>query len=381
MKPFLRGFLLPCAAAAAGLLLVLLGLGIAGYSPLVILREWIGSAAGTRLGLAASFQEACPLLLTGLAAGVAFRGGVLNIGAEGQFLVGALASVAVTTRLIPPTGGPAWLVILLALAAGTLAGALWAAIAAVLDVWRGVPVVLSTILLNFIALQFLGVMLNGPLQAPGTHSPQSAALPAAFQLPVMMAGTQFHMGILLAGLVALAAWVVQDRTVFGFELLVTGLNPTAAALAGMPVIRRRLAILFISGGFAGLGGAIEVTGVSHFLSDASAGYGYAGIAVALLGRLHPLGIAAAALFFGLLNTGAAHVERDYTLGIPHAIADIVKGVIILAMLIGTAWRFGRLRPTQSDDATSAAAPPTSFAEVAAGITHAPSPPSSAGGIT
>lgn len=364
MKAFFRNLLLPLAAAAAALLLVLAGLGLVGYPPFVILREWIVSAAGTRLGLAASFQEACPLLLTGLAAGVAFRGGVLNIGAEGQFMVGALASVAVTTRLVPP--GPAWLVILLALIAGTLAGALWAAIAAVLNIWRGVPVVLSTILLNFIALQFLGVMLNGPLQAPGTHSPQSAALPLSFQLPVLLANTQFHIGILLAGLVAVAAWIVQARTVFGFELLVTGLNPTAASLAGMPVIRRRLAILFISGGFAGLGGAIEVAGVSHFLSDASAGYGYAGIAVALLGRLDPLGIAAAALFFGLLDTGAAHVERDYTLGVPHSVADIVKGVIILAMLIGTAWRLGRPRPIQTDDTTSDP-PDTSFTQVAAGL--------------
>jgi simple sugar transport system permease protein len=332
----LRSLVVPVLASLTALGLVLAGLGCAGYSPLHVLMQWVVGALGSRADIAASLQEACPLLLTGLAAGIAFRGGVLNIGAEGQFLLGALATVAVATRWAPP--GPPWLVIGVGLAAGVLAGAAWAALAAGLDLLRGVPVVLSTILLNFVALHLVGVVLSGPLQAAGTASPQSDPVPLARQLPVLLSGTQLHIGVLVAGALALIGWLVQEHTAFGFELLVTGQNPLAARLAGMPVTRTRLLALVLSGGLAGLGGALQVLGVTHFLNEAPANYGYAGIAVALLGRLHPLGIAAAALFFGMLDTGARHVEKDYLLAVPHSVADVVKGMVVLAMLLGTAWR-------------------------------------------
>ena len=156
-------------------------------------------------------------------------------------------------------------------------------------------------------------------------------------LPVMMTGTQLHVGVLVALGLAVAVWVMQARRGVGFELLVTGLNPRAARLAGVPVARRQMMIMAVSGACAGLGGALELTGVTHFLNDAPANYGYAGIAVALLGRLHPLGIVAAAVFFGMLDAGARQVEKDYALQVPHAVADIVKGVIVLAMLAGMAW--------------------------------------------
>ena len=130
---------------------------------------------------------------------------------------------------------------------------------------------------------------------------------------------------------------MQARTAFGFELLVTGLNPTAARLAGIPVLRRQFGVMLLSGGFAGLAGALQLLGKTFVLTDKFTGYGYAGIAVAMLGRLHPIGIAAAALFFGLLDRGADAVESDPDLLIKHDLSDVVKGIVVLAMLVGTAY--------------------------------------------
>jgi len=133
------------------------------------------------------------------------------------------------------------------------------------------------------------------------------------------------------------AWLVQEHTTFGFELHVTGLNPVAACLAGMPVPRRQAGVMLLGGSFAGLAGAVQFLGVTYILTDKFTAYGYAGIAVAMLGRLHPLGIAAAALFFGVLDRGAEAVESNPDLLIKHDLTDVVKGIVVLTMLVGTAW--------------------------------------------
>jgi simple sugar transport system permease protein len=331
----MRGILLAVLASALAIGLVLVGLAVCGYPPLAVAHEWMVGPLSTTYDIAACLKYACPLLLTGLAAGVAFRCGVLNIGAEGQALMGAAAATAVATKWMPQA--EPWIVIPLSLAAGIVAGAIWALIASLLDRLRGVPVVLSTILLNFIALYLLRALLLGPLQAAGTSGPQSEHIKTSFQLPILLAHTGLHAGILLALVLALGAWLVQSRTAFGFELLVTGMNPTAALLSGIPVPRRQSSVMLISGGFAGLAGAVQLLGVTHALDDKFTGYGYAGIAVAMLGRLHPIGIAAAALFFGILDRGADAVESNPDLLIKHDVADIVKGVVVLAMLVGTAY--------------------------------------------
>ncbi len=325
------------AIAFSGLL-VLAVLAMSGYPALGILHRWIIGAAGNRFNSAASMADACPLLLTGLAAGVAFRSGVLNIGAQGQFLLGALVSVALTTRFIFP--GPPWCVMLGAMAAACVAGGMWALLASVLERYRGVPVVLSTILLNFVALYLVRAALHGPLQAADTSAPQSPQLKVIYWLPILITNTDFHLGIPLAFAVAVALAVVLGRTNFGFELLITGLNPRVARLVGMPVARRQFAIMFLSGCCAGLGGAVQVLGVTHFMLGNFGNYGYTGIAVALLGRLNPIGIAVAAVFFGMLDTGSRFVEES-SLALPHQMANVVKGVIILAMLVASAWMMRR----------------------------------------
>ncbi len=336
-----------CAAAFGAVLLVLCA---CGYPPLGILHRWLIGAVGNSYYISNSLAETCPLLLTGLAAGIAFRSGVLNIGAQGQFLIGAMVSVGLATRWqVTPAVMPT---IVIAVVGGAVGGGLWAVLAGALERWRGVPVVLSTILLNFVAFYLVEIILSGPLQAHGTSAPQSAEIQGRYWLPVLIKFSSLHIGVLLAFCLAALLYVVNRQTVFGFQTLVTGLNPRAAQLAGIPVARQQMTVIFVSGGLAGLGGAFQVLGVTHFLIANFGSYGYAGIAVALLGRLNPLGIAFSALFFGMLDTGALRVEES-SLGLPHNIADVVKGTVLLVMLLLLAFiNRRRISPTAKVDAAA-----------------------------
>jgi simple sugar transport system permease protein len=270
------------------------------------------------------------LLLTGLAAAVAFRCGVWNIGAEGQFLIGAVTMVAFGTMLLLP--GPGWLILPIVLILSAISGATWALLATGLERWRGVPVVLSTILLNFIAVAVVGMLVQGPLHDPATTAPQTAVIAEHLRLPVLADGTRLHLGVLIAAAIAVALWLALKRTTVGFEVQVVGLNPDAAHLMGMPVGARQVLVMAVSGGLAGFAGAAQVAGVTTMLSGSPTSYGYAGIAVAMLGRLHPLGIIAASLFLGMLSTGARNLERR--LAIPHDAGDVVQGLLVLAILVG-----------------------------------------------
>lgn len=343
MRSWGGGVLVALGAVGVVVLAVLVVLGIAGHAPGSVLVTWFQGAAGSWTRLALSVQEAGPLLLTGLAAAVAFRCGVWNIGAEGQFLIGAVTAVAFGTVLLVP--GPAWLALpVIALLAATT-GAAWALIASGLERWRGVPVVLSTILLNFIALAVVGMLVQGPLHDPATTAPQTALIADHLRLPALVDGTKLHLGVVLAFFIAIALWLGLTRTTVGFEVQVVGLNPVAARQVGMPVAARQVLVMALSGALAGVAGAAQVVGVTGMLSGSPVSYGYAGIAVAMFGRLHPLGIIAAALFLGMLSTGSRHLERR--LAIPHDVGDVVQGLLVLAVLAGAAIAARRaLRPQE-----------------------------------
>lgn len=343
MRAFFEDLLLVAVAIGAAVAVVMIGLQLAGYPARAVAREWIGGAMGTRTDVLVSLKYACPLIFTGLAAGVAFRSGVFNIGAEGQSILGAIGAVTLATRLFPGVTSSG-LAVTLAICAAACAGAGWAAIAAALQRYRGVPVVLSTILLNVVALHLLGTLVEGPLKAPGSTVMQSDILPGSYWLAVLDRASYLHAGLVVALVMAGVCWVVQARTAYGFELLVTGLNPTAAKLAGMPVTARQFGVMLWSGAFAGLAGAVQVMGVEgHSLGTTTSSYGYAGIAVALLGRLHPVGIVAAAVFFGMLDQGAGAAAYP-PLVLPPEMADIVKALVVLIILVGTAY-VARLRTT------------------------------------
>ena len=291
---------------------------------------------GTRFAWSETLTRATPLILTGLAAAVAFKARLFNIGAEGQLYVGALAAVAVG-GLHGGTGfGLApWLLFPLMMGAAALAGALLLLGPALLKSRLGVDEVVTTLLLNFIVLLFVSMLLDGAMQDPLAMGwPQSVALQDALQLGKLVARTRLHTGLLWALLLALALWALLKFTTLGFEIRAVGANPRAAAFAGMPVGAVTLRVALLSGALAGLAGAIEVAGRTGYVTlDMSPGYGYSGIVIAMLAALNPLGVVAAAVFVAGILVGADSMSR--AVNVPTYIADVIVAVSLLSMLVAT----------------------------------------------
>ena len=311
--------------AAAGAALGLAGVVIAalGFSPVDALRALVTGSLGSTAAWTATLLKTGPLLLTGLSVALAFRCGVWNIGAEGQLLAGALAATALATRVAPEA--PAALLLPLGALGGAAAAAALGALAGLLRATRGVSEVISTILLNFIAIQAVAWAVQGPLQEASGAYPQSDALPAAARLPAL---GRVHAGVWVAFAAALAAAWLLFRTPLGFRLRAVGLSPLAARFAGISPERHAVAAFAIAGALAGAAGAFEVAGVTGRLYQGlSPGYGYTAIAVALLARLHPLAVVPSALFFGALEAGAGAMQREA--GIPSVATQVVQGVVIL----------------------------------------------------
>jgi len=322
-------------AASAGLVLLL---WLLGQAPGTALRALVSGALGDRFALQNTLIRLCPLLLVGLAVALAFRTGIWNIGAEGQLSVGALAATALATRALPESASG--LGMLLALAVGALAGAGWAGIAAWLREHRGVSEVLSTLMLNFIGALAIAYAVHGPLQEAQLAYPQSDPLPDAVRLP-MLAGSRVHAGVFLALLAAPAIWFVLFRTRAGLRWRAVGLAPEAARYAGILPGRETGQVLVTSGAIAGLAGAIEVMGVTgRLFENLAGGYGFTAIAVALLARLHPLGVIGAAFFFAVLATGSGAMQR--VAGVPAVAVRVTEGLVIL-LSVGFALRRGQGR--------------------------------------
>jgi simple sugar transport system permease protein len=283
-----------------------------------------------------------PLMLTGLAVAFAFRGGVFNIGAEGQLLMGAIASTAVTLFLEQSLGR---IVLLPALLAGAVAGAVWAAIAAELKRRFHVLEIISTIMLNFIAIHILSLLVRGPLQEPTRIYPQTPTFLADARLPSLVSGTRLHAGFLIAILLAIVLSFFFRKTASGFRVRAVGSSPSAAKVTGRIDVERLAFLVFvISGAIAGLAGAVEVSGVTFALyENLSPGYGYTAIAVALIAGLNPLGVIVSSLFFGILETGAIALQREFA--VPSALASVVESLLILAVLAISAIRIHRIRRT------------------------------------
>ena len=275
----------------------------------------------------ATLVRAVPLILTGLAVAWAFSAGVFNIGVEGQFLVGAAAATG--TALAFRSGGS--LSLIAALLSGAVAGAAWAAIAAWLRARFAVLEVISTIMLNFLAIQLVAYLVHGPLGDPKGIYPQSPSFPPAEWMPKIVPNTRLHFGFVIALAACASAWFVRERTAAGFRLRLAGANPVAARIAGrIPVLRVTTTAFLVSGAIAGVAGAIEVTGVTYALYESiSPGYGYTAIAVALLANLNPVGVVISGIGFGALEAGAAAMQRDA--GVPAVIASVVEAVIILVL--------------------------------------------------
>ena len=315
------------AISAAALMLLAALLSLGGYDvPAALAALWRGSFGSEYAFFSATLVRATPLLLAGLAVALAFRAGVWNIGAEGQLLAGATGAIAGASLPLP---GPLRLALALLLAA--IAGGAWALPAALLR-RRGVLEVISTIMLNFIALNLVGYLVRGPLQEPTHAYPQSETIDAAARLP-RFAGSRLHLGVGIALLAAIALGMVMRRSAWGFRVRAVGANPRAAASAGLvDVPRVALEVFLVSGALAGLAGGIEATGVTYALYEGmSPGYGYTAIAVALLARLDPLLVVPSALLFGALEAGATAMQRDA--GVPSAFVTVVEGSLVLLVLL------------------------------------------------
>ena len=227
------------------------------------------------------------------------------------------------------------------LLAGVAGGAMLAGLASVLRARFAVLEIISTIMLNFVALHIVGYLIRGPLQEPTRLYPQSATLPLAARLPTLVADTRLHWGIAIAVVAAFALWAALRFTEAGFRVRAVGANPVAARMAGSIDIRATtLAAFLVSGALAGIAGAVEVTGVTYALYESlSPGYGFTAIAVALLARLHPLGVLLSGVLLGALQGGGAAMQRNA--GVPSVLVSIVEAILILAMVSG-AWRTGFL---------------------------------------
>jgi simple sugar transport system permease protein len=278
--------------------------------------------------------RAVPLILIGLGIALALRGGVLNIGAEGQFYAGAIAATWVGLHV---PARPPIVAIASALVAAAIAGGAWVLVPVWLKLRFGVLEVISTLLLNFVAEALVSLMVQGPLQEHTRIYPQSDPIAETARLP-LLPGTRLHAGILLALLAALALWYVFQRTLWGFQLKAVGAGPRAAQVSGRINSRRVEAIaLLASGAVAGVAGGLEVSGVSYALfQNLSPGYGFTGIAVALLARLDALGVLATGTLLGALESGAGGMQRDA--GVPAVAVFVVEAVIILVVLLAEARR-------------------------------------------
>jgi general nucleoside transport system permease protein len=324
-----RQWLLPVGALAGALLLLVVGLALAGYDAPLALAAMVRGAFGSPYAFfSQTLLRATPLILIGLAVSFAFKSGALNIGAEGQFYAGAIAA---TWAGVHAAGLPAPLAMCWVLGAGCAAGLVWGAIPAWLRVRFGVLEVITTLLLNFVAEALVSWMVTGPMQEARRAYPQSDPIGAAAHLPLLIG--RLHLGFVIAILLAIGLWYFFARTRLGFEFRAAGAGPKAAALVGkIPVTARLAQALLVSGAIAGMAGAVEVSGVSYALfQNLSPGYGFTGIAVALLARLDARGVIASGILFGALEAGAAGMQRDA--GVPSVVVYVVEAVVIIAILL------------------------------------------------
>ncbi len=372
------------------ILAVLLALAVGGIiliaqdtNPFTAYSAMFTGAFTNKNGMADTLVKATPLLLVALGVAIAFRGGVINIGAEGQLIMGAL----LTTWLGLTLGEslPGWAVIIIGILGGALAGGLWGAIPGILKAKMGVNEILTTIMMNQIAIQIGFFLLRGPMIDPaeleaGTNIPQSARLPRSADLPrftdiakmlgfdqtakelgltgfpaelygLFVEPTRLHTGLIIAIILAVLVYIFLWRTTIGYRIRAVGQNQHAARYAGINVNRYIILSITLGGVFAGIAGSIEILGLHHRMFEptaVSAGYGFSGIVVALFGGLHPLGIIPSAILFGGLLVGGDKMQR--AVQVPQVLTTIILGLVVLFVVSADSWVRRRASQRISTDA-------------------------------
>lgn len=323
-----RTLLLAAMAIGLALAATALLIAVAGKNPLLAYWALIRGAAGSPDRVAFALNKSAPYILAGVGVALCFRARVINIGAEGQIAVGGIATtwVALTATALPSV-----LLIPLALAAGGLGGAAWSALAAAIRLKRGVHEVLCTLLLNFVGLLLVSEALHGEMGEPGAGFPQSALLARAAWLPKLIAGTELHVGIIVAAVAVVGCHLLLWRTTFGFRLRVMGASAPAAAYVGISLTRCTFGVMAIAGALAGIAGGIEVIGVHYRLIEGfSLGFGFNAVAVALLASVNPIAVLPAGLFLGFLEAGALAMQRE--VGVPSSLVYVIEGLTMMFVL-------------------------------------------------
>jgi simple sugar transport system permease protein len=330
--------LLPALGVIFALLLGAVMLVILKADPIAAYAALVRGAVGTRFGITQTLVKATPLLLVGLGICIAFRANVINIGGEGQIIAGALMA---TWWPLFFNAWPGWILIPSTMIAGFLGGAAWGFVPGILKARLNVNEILSTIMLNAIALQLMNLLLQGPLMDPAgvaarTFLAQSAQLPHQVWLPRLVPRTLLHAGAIVAVVLAVVVYVFLWRTTIGYDIRAVGLNPDASRYSGISVPTFQALALTLAGGFSGLAGAMEVIGVQHrLLEGLTSGYGFTGIVAALLGGLHPIGLIPASILFGGLLVGADTMQR--AVQVPSSLVTALLGLVVLFVSGSALW--------------------------------------------
>lgn len=334
----LRSWIRPAFAVLLALVTIWIILILAQYDAAVAFGALFEAGLKNMKALGNVLNRACPLLFTGLAVAFAFRGNVINIGAEGQFLAGTIAA---TWAGITFVALPGYLLIPLMLVMGALAGALWGFVPGILKAKLGVSEVITTIMFNYIALHIIGALVRGPMQDISQAEPQSYPIARQAFLPSIIPGTKLHFGFLLGIIVAVILFVLLFKTYFGYEVRAVGYSQTAAKTLGISVNRTSIYAMLIAGGLAGIGGAIEIGNNHYLLESISPGYGFTAIAVSILASNNPIGVIFSSLLFGFLSAGSTAMQR--TAGISATFVEVFQGLIVIFIAIAAEQSLTRRR--------------------------------------
>ncbi|MCE5342399.1 MAG: ABC transporter permease [Eubacteriales bacterium] len=323
-----------------------------GVNPLSAFAAMSAGVFGRAYGLAETVAKATPLIIIGLGITIASRGGLANLGGDGQYYMGALSSICV--GLFLPKGTSPMIVWVLAFMAAVLFGAFWGGLAGFLKARFHTSEVIITIMLNYVALYLVGALVNGALQAPG-GIPQTRALDKAYQFVKLIPGTRVHAGILIGLVLALLVWLLFKKTTLGYRIQTVGESPRAAQYGGINVKRYEVIIMGLAGAAAGIAGMVDVYGV-HFrvLEGITNGFGFTALLIALLARLNPLAVVLGSLFISALTVGANAMQIQ--MNVPTSIVNVVQSLIIFFMLILPGIRKRRLSRRKHGGGLAVAAP-------------------------
>lgn len=328
-KSNLIKILVPLVSVICSFIVGAIMIALIGGNPIEAYMYLLKGAFGSTSNIGETFIKAIPLIFTGLAATFAYKCGVFNLGAEGQFVMGAVFSIWVSTTLTSVSGVP---LLLISMTLGAVAGGIWGAIPGILKIKRGLNEMIVSIMLNYVAVLFMGYIYSGPLREGSV--PQTAAVTQ--KLGRLISGSRVHTGIIIALVLALVIYYFLFYTSNGFKLRAVGMNQIASQFNGFQVKKLMLISFIVSGAIAGLGGSVELHGTQfRLMSGFGQGYGFDGVAIALIGQLNPIATVLIAYLFAILRTGATTMQVGS--GMPTSVIDIIQALVIVFAVAGSAW--------------------------------------------